>query len=142
MPKFLHKFNTADEFKAAYNGEGYREPWVSYTRSGDTTVKSDVDVYIDDSDPDMIYPVGLTDETNVVLFPLDPYTFSDPFNSENGIITYVYDYDDYDETKVNQLKSDGKLLAEYPYFYSDSGCGVRTITYDSRQYFYLFHLDV
>ena len=141
MPKFLHKYNTADEFKAAYNGEGYREPWVSYTRSGDTTVKGDVDVYIDDSDPDMIYPVGLTDGTDVLLFPLDPYTFSSPFSF--GVESYyLYDYDDYDETKVNQLKGDGKLLAEYPSTYTNSVCDVNTITHDSKQYFYLFLPDV
>ena len=31
MGKYVHKFNTAEDFNAIYNGSGYTEPWVSYT---------------------------------------------------------------------------------------------------------------
>lgn len=31
MARFLHKFNTNDEFLSAYTGESYIEPWVSHT---------------------------------------------------------------------------------------------------------------
>lgn len=32
MSKFLHLYNSAATFEADYNGEAYKEPWVSYTR--------------------------------------------------------------------------------------------------------------
>ena len=32
MGKFIHLFESATTFEAAYNGEDYVEPWVSYTR--------------------------------------------------------------------------------------------------------------
>lgn len=31
MAKYLHRFDSENEFQAAYNGEDYLEPWVSYT---------------------------------------------------------------------------------------------------------------
>lgn len=31
MAKYLHKFTSLEDFKAAYEGENYLEPWVSYT---------------------------------------------------------------------------------------------------------------
>jgi hypothetical protein len=31
MGKYIHLFGTTAEFEAAYNGESYEEPWVSYT---------------------------------------------------------------------------------------------------------------
>ena len=32
MAKYLHSFGTDTQFEAAYNGNDYIEPWVSYTR--------------------------------------------------------------------------------------------------------------
>lgn len=29
--KYLHKFTSLADFNAAYNGQDYIEPWVSYT---------------------------------------------------------------------------------------------------------------
>ena len=29
--KFIHRFDTVDDFERDYNGTGYTEPWVSYT---------------------------------------------------------------------------------------------------------------
>lgn len=31
MGRYLHKFTSLEDFKAAYEGESYLEPWVSYT---------------------------------------------------------------------------------------------------------------
>ena len=32
MAKYIHRFNTTQEFENAYDGDKYIEPWVSYTR--------------------------------------------------------------------------------------------------------------
>ena len=36
MRKYLHLFKTTSEFENVYNGEGYKEPWVSYTKDSGT----------------------------------------------------------------------------------------------------------
>lgn len=33
MGKYLHHYETLSEFQQDYNGEGYIEPWVSYTEN-------------------------------------------------------------------------------------------------------------
>ena len=35
MAKYIHRFNTTQEFENAYNGDKYIEPWVSYTRENE-----------------------------------------------------------------------------------------------------------
>lgn len=35
MPKYIHLYNTENEFDEVYNGDGYLEPWVSYTKNID-----------------------------------------------------------------------------------------------------------
>lgn len=38
MPRYLHKFQTENEFVSAYSGEDYIEPWVSVTVESDERV--------------------------------------------------------------------------------------------------------
>lgn len=35
MAKYIHRFNTTQEFENAYDGDKYIEPWVSYTRENE-----------------------------------------------------------------------------------------------------------
>lgn len=35
MAKYIHIFNTTQEFENAYDGDKYIEPWVSYTRENE-----------------------------------------------------------------------------------------------------------
>ena len=35
MSKYLHYFETVNEFNSAYTGEAYKEPWASYTEEND-----------------------------------------------------------------------------------------------------------
>ena len=35
MGKYLHRFDAEEDFNAAYNGEDYIKPWVSYTDESD-----------------------------------------------------------------------------------------------------------
>ena len=32
---YLHLYETEQEFQNAYNGEGYDEPWISYTEQSE-----------------------------------------------------------------------------------------------------------
>jgi hypothetical protein len=43
MGKYLHKFNAEEDFNEAYNGDGYMEPWVSYTDEPETEGEEHVD---------------------------------------------------------------------------------------------------
>lgn len=52
MGKYLHKFNAEEDFNAAYNGEDYIEPWVSYTDESDRVNYNkiiDLEIYYTDN---------------------------------------------------------------------------------------------
>ena len=69
MRKYLHLFKTTSEFENVYNGEGYEEPWVSYTKDSGTV------------------KYNKTEQENPLTTPL---TFE---ITSNGNITWSY-YDD------------------------------------------------
>lgn len=84
--KYLHKFNSLEDFNAAYNGSDYHEPWVSLTKSEDLTKIKIVLNYSGDPELELRYvekaPVendGDTTEmyiweveTNSMDYPIDP----------------------------------------------------------------------
>ena len=61
MGKYLHRFDAEEDFNAAYNGEDYIEPWVSYTNESgrvDYNKSFDLEIYYTNNGEVQIMPDG------------------------------------------------------------------------------------
>ena len=88
MAKFIRNFQTENEFKSAYNGSEYIEPWVSLTKRGHgDVVKMTVNIPDDEGQVDVVY-IG----TAVVLEESETCYYGGPFTEQQVTATGTFDY--------------------------------------------------
>lgn len=89
MAKYIRNFQTENEFKSAYNGSEYIEPWVSLTKRGHgDVVKMTVNIPDDEGQVDVVY-IGTA---LVVLEESETCYYGGPFTEQQVTATGTFDY--------------------------------------------------
>ncbi len=116
MKKYLHHFETIDDFDAVFDQVELSDPFVSYTNNGYVTYKPTVAIFSNYSYIDLGLPSGTVWAT-MNLGATKPEDFGDYYawgefetKSDFTWSNYKYGYDEDHQTKYNKV--DGKIILE------------------------------